>query len=102
MGWGKEDQRGAGGALVSVSSGMSPPEMGFTPSQLGPLFVLTFTAPGQRRASAMLPAACSGGSTVRCIAGIKHRLYFLVPGGEGWRWWMARRASLAFMAWLGK
>lgn len=45
-GLGKEDWRELAGALVSVS-GMSPTEMGYMPSQLGPPFVLTSSRPGQ-------------------------------------------------------
>lgn len=45
-GLGKEDWVELAGALVSVLV-MSPPEMGFTPSQLGPPFVSTLWHPGQ-------------------------------------------------------
>lgn len=96
-GLGKEDQRELAGALVSVS-GMSPPEMGFTPSQLGPLFVLTSSPPGQSEGLPCCPLPAPGAQ--QSVTMELNTASISWSRAEKGGWWMARRASL-LLSWSG-
>lgn len=95
-GLGKEDQRELAGALVSVS-GMSPPEMGFTPSQLGPLFVLTSSPPGQSEGLPCCPLPAPGAQQSVMELNTASISWSRAEKGG---WWTARRASL-LLSWSG-